>query len=122
MKGDAASIMVVESNDALRGVLARVLGADGFRVVALDPRSDPLPAAKPDAVVYEHWQAHGKSVATVEEWRRNWPGTRFIELSFYEEGPEPKADVVVELPAHLADLRDAIRREVSPDRRGVSRE
>jgi len=104
-------VLVVEDENALRGLLSEALGRAGFRVAALRHAAEvetwcPRAPFVPDVLLIDlHLPGEdGRSLAA--RLRRLWPGTRALLMSGHpgESGGEPGEEFLLK-PFLLSELR-----------------
>lgn len=80
----ARSILIVDDDDALRGVLARVLSAAGYDVRSAPGADEALrdiPADMPDLLITDIMMPLGDGVELIRETRRRWPDVAIVAMS-----------------------------------------
>ncbi|PMZ36678.1 response regulator, partial [Pseudomonas sp. FW306-2-11AB] len=83
-----ATILVVDDMEALRRIIARVLGARGYRVLSVENAAEAERAASEEIhlLMTDAVLRRGDAREVVSRVRSRWPRVRVLYMSGYGEG------------------------------------
>jgi DNA-binding response OmpR family regulator len=80
----ARSVLIIDDDDVLRGVIGRVLRAQGFEVreaCGAEEALHSLEDGRPDVLLTDIMMPHGDGVELITTARRRWPGVAIVAMS-----------------------------------------